>query len=226
MARIQDTKVKGSSGAYQRLFGIAALGDLISRVQSAVISSGTELERLILSRVKQIDDLDEFLKLEIMLDGVLIASKKQIKKSKALASASAEPDFLIFKRRHGRQTCHVVELKDGHQFDTKKASAERRVIHSFTERNGQHLQYRISSHFCCFNQNSRDAIVNGFKHKITKDEAMTGREFCKLLEIDYDEIIREREKQRPANVQYFLRELVKIDQVRTILRELLRNRHD
>ena len=194
MARIQDAKVKGSSGAYQRLFGIAALGDLISRVQSAVISSGTELERLILSRVKQIDDLDEFLKMETMPNGVLIVSKKQIKKSKTLASPSAEPDFLIFKRRHKKQDCHVVELKDGHQFDTKKASAEHQAIYSFIRQNAQRLQYRVSAHFCCFNQDSRDDIVAGFKNRITWDEAMTGREFCELLEIDYDEIIRERKK--------------------------------
>ncbi len=125
----------------------------------------------------------------------------------------------------GEENCHVVELKDGHQFDTKKASAERRAIHSFIERNAQYLQYRISAHFCCFNQDSREAIVTGFKNKITQDEAMTGREFCALLEIDYDEIVSDRQSEQPTNVRFFLRELTRIDQVKAILRELLSNGH-
>jgi len=224
MARIENAKVKSSSGAYDRLFGIPALGRLISRVQSAVISSGTELERIILDRVERIDDLDEFLQQEIMPDGVLIAPKKQIKKCQSLDFPDAEPDFLIFKRRGGRQHCHVVELKDGHQFDTKKSSAERRAIHSFIERNAQMLPYRISAHFCCFNQDRQDAIVAGFKNKISQAEAMTGRQFCELLEIDYDDIVQKRQSEQPANVRFFLRELVKIDQVRDALRDLLQNR--
>lgn len=102
----------------------------MSRVQSTVISAGTELERIILSKVEKIDDLDEFLEQEIMEDGVLIASKRQIKKCHSLTFPNAEPDFLIFKRRSDRQACHVVELKDGHAFDTKKSSAEHWSIHS------------------------------------------------------------------------------------------------
>jgi len=221
MAKIEDSAVKETSGAYTRLFGIPELGRLISRIQSTVISSGTELERAVISRVEKIENLDEFLELEIMPDGVLMATKRQIKGCKTLDFPSAEPDFLIFKRRDGQQNCHVVELKDGHVFDTKKASAERQAIHAFIERNAPRMQYRVSAHFCCFNQDSRDAIVAGFKQKIMKEEAMTGREFCELLEIDYDDIVHEREQEQPVNVLFFLRELVKIGQVKTILRDLL-----
>jgi len=221
MAKIEDSAVKETSGAYTRLFGIPELGRLISRIQSTVISSGAELERTVISRVKKIENLDAFLDLEIMPDGVLMATKRQIKKCKTLDFPNAEPDFLIFKRRDGQQNCHVVELKDGHVFDTKKAGAERQALHAFIASNARRLQYRVSAHICCFNQDSRDAIVTGFKQKITKEEAMTGREFCELLEIDYDEIVRAREQEQPANVRFFLGELVKIRQVRAILRGLL-----
>ena len=61
------------------MFGISELGVLISRVQSAVISSGSAPERMILERVQKIANLDEFLKLEIMPDRVVIATKRQIK---------------------------------------------------------------------------------------------------------------------------------------------------
>lgn len=221
MARIQDAKVKETSGGYERLFGISELARMISRTQSAVISAGTELERLILDRVEKIPDLDKFLGSEIMQEGVFVARKRVIKKSKAMGSSEFEPDLLVFKRRMDKQDCYVVELKDGHQFDTKKASAEYDAVHSFINRNGSKIPYRMKAYFCCFNQETREAIVTGFKKKIKIEDSMTGRELCELLEIDYDAIQQKRKKDQPANVQYFLSELVKIDKVRGILQGLL-----
>ena len=65
MALIENAKGRRadqSPSGYTRLFGVPALGNLISRIQAAVISSGSELEQLIWDRVVQIDDLDHFLK--------------------------------------------------------------------------------------------------------------------------------------------------------------------
>lgn len=221
MAKIRNSRPKETTGSYERLFGIPALGSLISRVQSTVISSGTELEKMVVERAAPIDDLDEFLQSEIMPEGVYLAPKAQVKKCETLNFPQGEPDFLVFKRRKGRQECFVIELKDGHMFDTKKASAERRAMHSFVERNAQHLQYRVHCHFCAFNQSSRDAIVRGFKSKITREEALTGREFCKLLELDYDEIANARQVDQRDNVRFFLDELLHIDEARAIILQLL-----
>ena len=99
MARIKDAQVKETSGGYRRLFGIEALGSLMSRVQSTVISSGTELERIILARTEQIESLDEFLKQEIMPDGVLVATKKQIKKSSSLGFSQSRARFPDFQEK-------------------------------------------------------------------------------------------------------------------------------
>lgn len=221
MARLQDSKPKEVSGGYERLFGVPALGHLMSRVQSTVISSGTELERMIVERVTSIKDLDAFLTKDIMPKGVFLAPKSQVKKCKTLNFPHGEPDFMVFKRRKGKQECYVIELKDGHMFDTKKAAAERRAMHSFVERNAQHLQYRVHCYFCAFNQDSRDAIVRGFKNEITIEEAITGREFCELLELDYDEIANARQVDQRDNVQFFLRELLRIDEAKTIISRLL-----
>ncbi len=214
MARIdrkQDGSERGrTGGGYERLLGNEELGLLISKVQSAVNSSGTELERLIRCKVQAIDSLDEFIKSDIMPDGIFLANKPQIKKSDSLQFSGSEPDFIIFRRRNNQQRCHIVELKDGDNFDTKKAEAERRSMHQFIGANGANLPYIISSHFCCFNQNSREAIVAGFKNKITIEEAMTGREFCDLLEIDYDLIVEARKADQDFNLTYFVNELVKI----------------
>ena len=142
---------------------------------------------MILERVQQVGDLDGFLQSEIMKDGVLIANKRQVKKCESIDFPGSEPDFLIFKLRQGEKNCYVVELKDGHQFDTKEASAERHAIYLFIEQSAHQLQYRVSARLCCFNQSDRKSIVMGFKGKITQQEAMTGRESCELLEIDYAE---------------------------------------
>ena len=220
MALIKNVPGRKDGSGYERLFGDRELGWLISRVHAAVTSSGTELERIIKDNVTLIDDLDVFLKQEIMPDGVLVADKRHVKKCKTLDFAGAEPAFLIFKRREGRQACHLVELKDGDAFDTKKAAAEHNSMHSFISKNAHHLQYIVQAHFCSFNQESKQAVYEGFKKKISFDEAMTGRELCALLEIDYDQIIVGRQSEAHKNFKYFLTELVKIQTVRDFLERL------
>ena len=225
MAFISKAKGRREGSGYERLFGNADLGYLMSRVQATVISSGSELERFIKSQVNLIPDLDEFLELEIMPEGVFVADKKMVKKSKKIDFAGAEPGFIIFKRREGKQRCHLVELKDGDTFDTKKAAAEHANMHSFISLNAQYIPYIVQVHFCSFNQDSRESIVIGFKNKITEEEAMTGREFCDLIELDYDEIIQSRTSQGPENIRYFLSELLRIDAVLDYLKNAGWNRY-
>ncbi len=98
MARLRDAKPKNMSGSYKRLFDNVALGELVSKVQSAVISSGSELEATIADSVPNIPDLDAFLEHEIMPEGVLLARKRQIKRRDTLDFAGSEPDFMVFKR--------------------------------------------------------------------------------------------------------------------------------
>ncbi len=171
--------------------------------------------------VPNIPDLDTFLQQDIMSDGVLLARKRQIKKSTILDFAGSEPDFMVFKRRNRQQSCHIIELKDGHVFDTKKAAAERWALHGFVEQNAQYIPYRCSSHFCAFNQNDRKEIVKGFKRRINQEEAMTGRELCELLEIDYDAIVTRRLADASYNTEFLLSELLAIEPVRRRLLELL-----
>jgi len=64
MALIENAKGRRknqSPSGYTRLFGICELGNLMSRIQGTVISSGTELEKLIYERATKIDNLDEFI---------------------------------------------------------------------------------------------------------------------------------------------------------------------
>ena len=221
MAKIRDRKTKDVSGAYSRVLGNEKLGMLISKVHATAISDGGELERIVRSKVPPIPNLDEFLGRDIMPDGVFLATKRQIKKSQTLDSNNQEPDFLIFKRRDNVQHCHVIELKAGHAFDTKKSSAERRALHEFAEKNGLLIPFTVSTHFCAFNRDDRQAVQEGFKNKINIEEAMTGREFCELLEIDYDEIVLMRSKDAQDNFRYFIAELLKIPEARQMVLDLL-----
>ena len=139
MALIENAKGRRadqSPSGYTRLFGVPALGNLISRIQAAVISSGSELEQLIWDRVVQVDDLDYFLKttLHSEEDKVFVAREQQVKTCKTIRS-EYEPDFLAFHPL--TRNCYIVEVKDGDQFDTKKAAGERQMLGNFR------LIYRI-----------------------------------------------------------------------------------
>lgn len=221
MAKIRGRIPKESSGGYARLFGNEALGELMSKVQGTVISAGSELEKLITGRVETIDDLDAFLRKDIMSEGVLLAQKRKINQCTELNSQGSEPDFMIFKRREGHQHCHLIELKDGHVFDTKKVDGEREALHGFAKRNAGRLPYRVSTHFCAFNQDDPEVIWKGFKQRIDIKEAMTGREFCELLEIDYDEIVEVRKPDAEDNIRYFLEELLRIPETNSIIEDIL-----
>ena len=52
---------------------------------------------------------------------------------------------------------------------------------------------------------------------------MTGREFCELLEIDYDAIVEARRADGEDNRRYFVEELTKIRPVLELMVELLRD---
>ena len=98
MALIRNKRGR-TDGGYTRLFGDPQLGSLISRIQSAVISSGNELEKLIVERAPVIGDIDRFLQQDIYPEGVFVATKAAIKKCQTIDSVSAEPDFVVFERR-------------------------------------------------------------------------------------------------------------------------------
>ena len=207
MALISKSKPKTTSGGYLRLFGDKQLAVLISKIQSAVISGGVELEKIITAKAKVIDNLDSFLKNNNHKATPYLAAKRQIKKS--ILKTTTEPDFLVFKNKN----CYIIELKDGDSFDTKKSSGEKKSMEDFKNRNGSKINYTMSIHFCCFNQDQKEKILTGFKSQITQAEALTGKEFCDLLNINYGEIVNLRKKYQPENLDYFISELQKIPSI-------------
>lgn len=212
------SKAKGrDDGGYTRLLGDPDLGRLLSRVQSAVISAGRELEKIILQKAQVIDDVDAFLNSDVLPEGAYVAHKSALKKSKSLNYGDVEPDFVIFERRGKSQNCYLVELKDGDTFDTKKAAGEKESLKKFMVSIAPHIEFKVSIHFCCFHRTDRKQIVEGFKKKITENEAMTGPELCNLVGINYEEIIELRKLHQKENFDYFMSELLKIESVRSYI---------
>ena len=230
MTRLENTKRKTvaeiKAGTYYRCFGDVQLASLLSRVSGLVSKNGTELEKLIslFAESHLISDLDEFLQDQIMEIGVRLVEKKIIKTSNLIKGNGIEPDFIVFKREGSSQHCYIIELKDGHEFDTKSATQESQNLSTFLSKNNSPLQYYNSSYkIVGFNAQTHEEIVVGFKNKITPEHAMTGAEFCELLGIDYDEIRDLRSQDRDHNLDQFVEELLKSSEVKSLIEEKLKD---
>ena len=236
MAKISNSKPKESSGAYERIFGNKELGDLITRVHSTSITNGNELEKIILNHCKDnnylIEDFDDFIENSysfINTDNIIkVVRKKVIKKSQILQNISKkkdnvnfEPDFVVLKIDKNNKCCYVIELKDGFEFDTKKISGERQHLEEFANFIAKKIPYCIFIKFCCFNENDKKKIKNGLKGEFEIEEIMTGNEFCDLLNINYKEIIELRKADVEENIEFFVKELLKIENVRKLVEKYI-----
>lgn len=222
--KIENAKGRrDENSGYTRLLGNARLGQLLSKVQATVISNGTELERIILSRTNNISDLDGFIDSVTdgtQPDGVYVCPKDVAKKSK-LTLPKHEPDLLVYRVQQEECSCKVIELKDGDTFDTKKVRGEREQIEEYSHNLESKTHITTEYDICSFNQNNKKSIETGLKGEFTPDHIMTGREFCDILSIDYDDIVEARKADAQDNVDYFISELLNIPEIKTkILRKL------
>lgn len=213
---------KDENSGYIRLFDNIELGQLLSKAQATVISNGTELEKMLLKRTNNIQDLDEFIETTTVgkqADGVYVCAKAVAKKSK-LTIPKHEPDLLVFIVQQKR-LCRIIELKDGDTFDTKKARGEREQLEEYSIKFGAKIPFVTEYYICCFNQEDKNAIMTGFKGVFSIEHIMTGRELCSILNIDYLEIIDERKADAEDNFTYFVSELLNIPVVKEeILKQL------
>lgn len=229
MSKIRNAKGRtdGNSG-YTRVLGNELLGSLLSKIQATVISNGSELERLIIERSQIIQNLDIFIQTatEGQIDnGVYLCLKKTFKQSQKYAKdvTGIEPDMLIFVVETYR-VCKVIELKDGDAFDTKKSKSEKQHLEKFATIFGAKIPFVTEYYICSFNQSNKDLIKLGFKNVFDEEHILTGRELCEILHIDYDEILQIRKIDIDDNFEYFLDELLKIEQVRVGIEQRLTNR--
>lgn len=221
MAKIRDSKPKQSSGGYERLVGNTELANIFTKAQSTVISNGTELEKIISGMACTVIDLDTFIDdcdKGVISDGRYLCTKKQVKTS-AYRLKGHEPDFIAFMVSKAKNVCYVIELKDGDAFDTKKSIAEKEMLQLFVNHLAPKIPFRTKYYICCFNQMDKNKIVTGFKGVFTTDEVMTGKEFCDILEIDYNAIMNLRKTDTADNFRYVVEKMTEIKAIKDRISE-------
>ena len=216
MAKIRNSNPKQSGGGYDRLLGDPRMAKIFVQAQSTIISNGTELEKIISNIARTIDDLDLFIEncdKRIVQNGSYLCTKKIVKKS-SYSLPGHEPDFIAFVINDINDMCYVVELKDGDAFDTKKSLAEKEMLELFVNHLAVKIPFRTKYYICSFNQLDKEKIVLGFKSVFRKDEVMTGKEFCEILRVNYDEIVNLRKEDTIDNFNFVVEKLYEIEAVR------------
>ncbi len=224
MALLQDTNKGRKDGGYTRLFGSESLGSLLSQVHATSIRAGGSLESIINNHAHLMteDEFIEFTKgtLKTNEKSKFIITKKLIKKLTKYIDCQKEPDYCILVLLE--KQAFIIELKDGDTFDTKKVAGEIASLKEFAEKfEFKFPNFKVFVKFCSFNLDDKKKIVQGLKGKIETANAMTGSEFCELLEISYSNIIAQRKQEAPTNLTYFLNELVKIPEIKEILCKII-----
>ena len=89
----------------------------------------------------------------------------------------------------------------------------------FSKEFGAKIPFVTDYYICCFNQDNKEKIKEGFKGAFDLKNIMTGHELCNILNIDYDEIIKIRTNDAKDNLIYFCEELKKINEVMRLLKK-------
>ena len=114
--------------------------------------------------------------------------------------------------------CDKGVISDGRYLCTKKqvkTSAYRLKGHEPAPK----IPFRTKYYICCFNQMDKNKIVTGFKGVFTTDEVMTGKEFCDILEIDYNAIMDLRKTDTADNFRYVVEKMTEIKAIKDRISE-------
>ncbi len=223
------TKIKQNSGrkddlsAYSRVFGHAEIGKLFSRVHATAIRAGNDLEDILINKAPHKMEFSDF---EVLLQNSALApafsqsSKLVIYKLPKIEKRQG--DLLIFDNPQKKGL--VIEVKEGDTFDTKKSSGELESLAFLANYYTQLIGYKVDYAFSSFYVPDRQAIVVGTKSRFDVTHALTGRELCKLIDISFEEVVEERKEDQKYNLEFFLREMLKMSDIRlevnTILKEI------
>jgi hypothetical protein len=110
----------------------------------------------------------------------------------------------------------LIEIKDGDTFDTKKVAGEVESLLTAKEhimKTHKLKEQDVLVFYCSFNATSHEQIERGAKSLLPKNSAMTGKEFCNLVGLNFDKIVQERKKDQQENLNYFISELKKIPEI-------------
>lgn len=209
MPKISDSKGRSDENSgYARLFGNQQLGQLMSRVQATVIRTGNELENFLEKETPNWIKTDFASALYGMLPLPDIQVVFQAKMPPFGEDRGEKADIVVIE--HAKKNAFVVELKDG----------ELKIMTRFASWLAEKTGYITNFYFCSFNQSNKQAIIAGAKGRFDASHAVTGRELCNILSIDYDTLRAKRQQEQPENLRYFINELLRIEEIRKLIKEL------
>jgi hypothetical protein len=222
MVKLRESQGK-SGESFARIFGNERMAVLLSKLQSAIIRSGFELETMLEAAVSPeiittLDDLAEIAYDASSRPPVQVVFKPA-RPDPENPRKSIEADLLIVDNI--QRLFMLVEVKEGYVFDTKKADGELTSLKNITAWLAQEFAYRAQYFLCSFNQENKEEIVQGSKKRFSLNHVLTGRELCTIIGIDYDDMCVERERDQQENRQYFLSELLAIPEIRQEIIKLL-----
>ena len=200
MVYIQESYPGREDGSYTLLFGDEQIGSLISAVHATSIRMGTELEHLITELAQTIDssNLEAFFN-KTLLPGVYVLPKKTMRDKRL--RFDQQPDIIVVNVT--QNSCKIIEIKLGNQFDTKKSAGEVENLKRYADKLNRATTYRVSYAICMWNAKTKAEVVIGFKNTISPAEALTGAEFCQMVGIAYG-AINDRIAQNQAANRLFL----------------------
>ena len=219
-----DEGAGSSDGNYSTIFDSTELGLVFSQVHAAMITAGTELEKIVVNECEKtctvLDNLDDFLDARKNEKGVFMATKKVVKGSERLVVDANEPDFIIFVNNDVKH-CYIIELKWGNNFDTKKAAGEIRSLRKYQAHISSNIEYITSAHICSFMVDSEAEIQKGLKKKVELHEVMTGEKFCDLVGIQRSDVVDKMRGDGVFNREYIAKKLMEAEGMEEIFRRLI-----
>lgn len=99
-------------------------------------------------------------------------------------------------------------------------------ISPFTNDIAPHLPFSTKIYLCAFNANTKEEIYTGLKGKFSMDKLLTGKELCVLFKIDYDEIVSVRTSDQQNNLDYFVRAILAIGNIKNMIIKRLKEIKD
>lgn len=217
-------KPRNTSGGYQRLFGCKLISELITAVQAACISTGTQVPKKLRSSYegtlpifggKDVNSPKKTLKvLSENPNGVIILNGF-INNPKGKKN---EVDLIIY--REGILYCY--EIKEGDNLDTKKSSSEIDVIElaqSIFSKNFPKVEVGILSVY----------MTNG-EHQIKDPRAekyvVSGQAIFNRFNFNFSKFCQLQENEQPENVRIFKEEVMKVYTDEEIEKEYLKRKNN
>ena len=209
--KIRNYKIKNpTSGSYARLLGNKKYAELMTKIHACVIAQGNQLEHDLFNFVRQnypqciVDNLpllhsvlehsihnQPFYLLNLAVYQAFLQAKDELK--------IKHPDFIVILP--AKQVIYVVEVKEGYLFDTKKATGELMSLQTITNIFQKHVPYRVNYYLTSFYQTALTTIDSGLKKVFSQDHLLTGKSFCQLIHINYEQFLHFRNEQLTQDQQ-------------------------